>query len=108
MEEKNEKGVLSMSKYKVTIIADEDIIDELASYPDSRLIFTDEPSPVFDTNFDYLEGLSYRLNKQLDEQGFVTRYDVMKALGFYDDQYDPFTEDMKQRDKKIVWVKKED
>lgn len=35
-----------MSKFRLTIVADEDIIDELATYPDSRLIFVDEPEEV--------------------------------------------------------------
>lgn len=35
-----------MSKFRLTIIADEDIIDELASYPDSRLIFEDDPEEI--------------------------------------------------------------
>lgn len=35
-----------MSKFRLTIIADEDIIDELASYPDSRLIFEGDPEEI--------------------------------------------------------------
>jgi len=33
-------------KYKTTIIADDDIIDELMCYPTSRLIFVEVPEEI--------------------------------------------------------------
>ena len=41
-----------MSKQMITIIADEDVIDELACYPDKRCLWLTEPVDISDEEFE--------------------------------------------------------
>lgn len=63
-------------KFKVTIIADEDVIDELSTYDSSRVEFVGEPEEVTEREVkNYLRGLD----------GEPLYYsDILKSLGFED------------------------
>ena len=41
-----------MNKQMITIIADEDVIDELACYPDKRCLWLTEPVDISDEEFE--------------------------------------------------------
>lgn len=81
-----------MDKIRVTIMADEDIVEELATYPKSRLIFVDEVNTIKVK----IENLIQQY-KNLDDEEDIEDYirDLYSGIAQYDED--------KFKDGKVVY-----
>ena len=50
-----------MKQYMLPIVVDEDILDELTTYSDDRVLFMDEPQELSKSESEQLQQLNYKM-----------------------------------------------